>query len=304
MANDRTVAYTKDLAEVKTRVANAERILLYIHGIIGDTRVMASSARYPHFTGEIAPPSLADRYDLILTFDYENLNTSVVQTARDLKKRLSAVGLEQGHGKKLDIVAHSMGGLVSRWFIEHLGGDKIVHCLIMLGTPNKGSPWPRLEHLALTLLAIGLNSLPGLPWPANILPQLIRAIEKLNVTMEEMIEGSSVLEELSQSSDPHIPYSIIAGNTSLSSTATQPISGKEKSRFALLMHRIFSQNILHSLAGLAFFDHPNDIAVSVESIEFVPSDRSPQPQLQEIACDHLTYFTTVEALKTLIEVLS
>jgi len=120
--------------------------------------------------------------------------------------------------------------------------------------------------------------------------------------MEEMIEGSLVLEELSQSSDPHITYSIIAGNTSLYSTATLSISGKEHGRLALLMHRIFSQNISHSLAGLAFFDQPNDIAVPVESIEFVPSDRSPQPQLQEIACDHLTYFTTVEALKTLVEV--
>jgi len=303
VADDGTVTYTKELAEVKTRVANAGRILLYIHGIIGDTLCMASSARCPDFTGVSAPPPLANHYDLILTFDYENLNTSIAQTARDLKKRLRTVGLGQGHGKQLDIVAHSMGGLVSRWFIEHEGGDKIVHSLVMLGTPNNGSPWPKLEQLALTLLAIGLNSLSVIPWPANILPQLVRAIEKLNVTMEEMIEGSSVLEELSQSDDPHITYTIIAGNTSLSTAASQLIPGKEKSRFVLLMQRLFSQNLLPRLAGLAFFDKPNDIAVAVESIEFVPSDRSPQPQLQEVACDHLTYFTTEAGLRTLAEAL-
>jgi hypothetical protein len=55
---------------------------------------------------------------------------------------------------------------------------------------------------------------------------------------------------------------------------------------------------------LAFFDKPNDIAVSVESIEFVPSDRSPQPYSREVACDHLTYFTTIEVLKMLAEVLN
>ncbi|MHC4800115.1 MAG: esterase/lipase family protein, partial [Planctomycetota bacterium] len=40
---------------------------------------------------------------------------------------------------EVDIVAHSMGGLASRYCIEELGGDKYVGKLIMLGTPNHGS---------------------------------------------------------------------------------------------------------------------------------------------------------------------
>jgi len=303
VTNDGTVTYTKDPTDVRTRVANAERILLYIHGIIGDTLGMASSACCPHFTGEAAPPSLADRYDLILTFDYENLNTSIPQTAQELKRQLLEAGLPPDHGKKLDIVAHSMGGLVSRWFIEYEGGNKFVRHLIMLGTPNNGSPWPKLEQLATVLLAIGLNSLSVLSWSTNLLPQLVCVSENLNVTMREMIEGSSVLEELSQSGDPHVSYTIIAGNTSLSLAATELIPGKEKSRFALLMQRLLSQNLWHRLAGLAFFDKPNDIAVSVESIGFVPTDRSPQPYIREVACDHLTYFTTEVGLRALAEAL-
>lgn len=303
VTNDGTVTYTKDLAEVRTRVANAERILLYIHGIIGDTLGMASSARCPYFSGETAPPSLADRYDLILTFDYENLNTSIPQTAQELKRRLLEAGLLPDHRKKLDIVAHSMGGLVSRWFIEREGGNKIVRRLVMLGTPNSGSPWPKLEHMATALLTIGLNSLSVLSWSVDILPQLICAFENLNMTMGEMIEGSSVLEDLSQSSDPHVPYAIIAGNTSLSPAATELLPGQERSRFALLMQRLLSQNLWHRLAGLAFFDKPNDIAVSVESIAFVPTDRSPQPHMREVACDHLTYFMTEVGLKALAEAL-
>ena len=40
--------------------------------------------------------------------------------------------------KKVNIVAHSMGGLVAREYIEHDGGDKYVNKLIMIGTPNHG----------------------------------------------------------------------------------------------------------------------------------------------------------------------
>ena len=54
--------------------------------------------------------------------------------------------IEAGHGKTIHIVAHSMGGLVSRYFIENLGGHEIVQHLIMLGTPNSGSPWPEVQR--------------------------------------------------------------------------------------------------------------------------------------------------------------
>ena len=42
---------------------------------------------------------------------------------------------------KVNLVAHSMGGLVSRWYIEQMGGDATVNKLIMLGTPNHGSKY-------------------------------------------------------------------------------------------------------------------------------------------------------------------
>lgn len=40
---------------------------------------------------------------------------------------------------KLTLVAHSMGGLVARWFAEVLGGRDIVRQIITLGTPFAGS---------------------------------------------------------------------------------------------------------------------------------------------------------------------
>ena len=40
---------------------------------------------------------------------------------------------------KVDLVSHSMGGLVSRYYVKNLGGAATVDSLIMMGTPNYGT---------------------------------------------------------------------------------------------------------------------------------------------------------------------
>jgi pimeloyl-ACP methyl ester carboxylesterase len=45
-----------------------------------------------------------------------------------------------GNDAKLWLVCHSMGGLVARYFLEHLGGAAITRRLITLGTPHRGAP--------------------------------------------------------------------------------------------------------------------------------------------------------------------
>ena len=47
--------------------------------------------------------------------------------------------ISQEENSKVDIIAHSMGGLDARWFIEKLDGDRFVDDLITLGTPHQGS---------------------------------------------------------------------------------------------------------------------------------------------------------------------
>lgn len=45
-----------------------------------------------------------------------------------------------GSDAKLWVVCHSMGGLVARYFLEHLGGAEICRHLITIGTPHRGAP--------------------------------------------------------------------------------------------------------------------------------------------------------------------
>jgi hypothetical protein len=44
------------------------------------------------------------------------------------------------------VVGHSLGGLIARYYVTRLGGDKRVHTLVTLGTPHHGTynayAWP------------------------------------------------------------------------------------------------------------------------------------------------------------------
>jgi pimeloyl-ACP methyl ester carboxylesterase len=302
VAVDETVTYQVMEHQVKARVAQAQRIVLYIHGIIGDTESIVPSVRRAQIevNGDRLPLCDPSLYDLVLAFDYENLNTSIEDSARALKQRLEAVGLGANHGKTLHIIAHSMGGLLSRWMIEREGGHQIVNHLIMLGTPNAGSPWSNVQELVTPLLAIGLNSLATVAWPVAVIGNLmhlaslgVAGIEKIDISLDQMKPNSDFLKALSESPDPSIPYTVIAGNTSI----IQPKTDEG-------WHKI--QNFLNKLGRSAiefpFLGQPNDIAATVSSVMRIPTRTEKvdiKVDIHEIACDHLTYFTHPEGLTAL-----
>ena len=297
---DRVVSYTGGIEQVKARVAQAQQIVLYIHGILGDTQSIVPSIRTAKVEVNGIERSLADIYDLVLTFDYENLNTSLEENAKLLKQKLAAVGLGANHGKVLHIVAHSMGGLVSRWFIEREKGNQVVQHLLMLGTPNGGSPWPTVTDWALATLSIGLNNLSQITWPVPVLGMLLKAINQagklvktVDVSLEQMHPNSPFLQNLAASVDPKIPYTIIAGNTSIIPSALKPQANQKSSPLERLMQKLFNKAV-----ALPFFGQPNDIAATVNSIKSVKNEQ-PQPQIHEVACDHLVYFTNPDGLAAL-----
>lgn len=280
------VIYHNDEAYVREQVKNAKRIALYIHGIIGDTENLISTIKHPVLQADGQKVSISELYDLVLTFDYENLNTSIEQNAQHLKRRLTNVGLGENHGKELHIIAHSMGGLVSRWFIEQEGGHKFVQHLIMLGTPNAGSPWSVVEDWVKLTLGIALNSLATVAPPATVVGTLLGTLEQnIRVSLAQMNPASEFLNSLAASDDPGIPYSIIAGNTSIIPAALEEQPQKKSSILKRLQQRLFNK-----VVELPFFGVPNDIAVKVDSIKSVPIGRSHPPYIQEVPCDHMSYF--------------
>lgn len=278
--------YDKSTARIREKAISANRILLHVHGILGDTIGMSEAALIGVAMPDASGATIADRYDLLLAFDYENINTSIKDTARHLKERLSAIGLGADHGKTLHVAAHSMGGLVMRWFIEQEGGNRVVQHLVTLGTPHAGSPWPTIENWATAALAIGLNSMSQVAWPLKLLGDLAGAVEEVDVALDEMAPTSSFLKELASGSDPKIPYTLLVGNTSVIPVAVT------KGRLEALMAKLAPQRVLHNVTSLAFLNNPNDIAVAVTSAKAVSQERTPAPRTFEVACDHITFFST------------
>jgi pimeloyl-ACP methyl ester carboxylesterase len=245
--------------------------------------------------GSAASAGFAGRYDAILTFDYENLSTTIGDNARLLGERLAAVGVSPGDGRRLDIVAHSMGGLVSRWFIEMDRGNQVVRKLVMLGTRNAGSPWPRLVDWATVAMALGLNGLTGSPWPARVLRGLTAALGDPRVSLREMNPGSETLAKLSMSPDPGVPYTILTGDTSTIQAEAEPDGAVSR-----LLGRLLGTNPIYAIANPFFHKAPNDLAVSITSMTEVPGH---PPTAVAVACDHITYFSSNASLAELSKAL-
>jgi Caspase domain len=285
--------YVGDQAQVREAVAGAGRILLCVHGILGDTRGMAGWA----LAGDEGEPS---PYDAVLAFDYENLNTPIDQTADALRERLAGVGLAADHGKTLDVVAHSMGGLVGRALIERPGGQRIVSRLVTAGTPHDGSPWPGLQDFGVTALSLVLNGLGRFPWPGAVVSQglgvLVAASERIDVALDQMKPGSPLLQQLAALPDPGIPYVQLAGNQALVRE-----DGPDSSRLDRLLDRLERMGLP---LDRWFHHQPHDLAVSVASATATPTGRQPAARSLDVECDHVTYFSSDAGRAALAEALA
>ncbi len=290
---DGALTYERSKSKILEAVDKAESLVLMIHGIIGDTKGMAQSLHMALGNQGSLPEN---KIDLFLAFDYENLNTSIPETARLLKEKLVEVGLPPGHNKKLVIVAHSMGGLVSRWLIEKEGGAAMVSHLVMYGTPNNGTPWADVRDMAQAIITYGVNGAAFLqPW-FFILSGVGKLAGGTQITLKEMDADTGIYAKLNDgNNDPGIGYTIISGNT-------QDII-PDYLKTASLISRILSKTKRGSykLLDTVLFRKPNDIAASVESVRSIPGSEKwkIKPSRHTVACDHLTYFSTQAALKYL-----
>ena len=66
-------------------------------------------------------------------------------SAECLKRRVESAllrwreSLPRRHDAKVVFICHSMGGLVTRWYLERLGGAELARVVVTLGTPHRGA---------------------------------------------------------------------------------------------------------------------------------------------------------------------
>ena len=89
---------------------------------------------------------LHERYELsdlnYLEFAYDwrrDLRQAAAKLETAIDERLAVLDSYVGRAEVI-IVAHSLGGLVARWWLDHHGGTERCRGLITLGTPYRGSP--------------------------------------------------------------------------------------------------------------------------------------------------------------------
>ncbi|MEU9112610.1 alpha/beta fold hydrolase [Streptomyces sp. NPDC048483] len=70
--------------------------------------------------------------------NYSPLTCDLRKAAELLGRHVEGVCARTGH-RRVDIVGHSLGGLIARYYVQRLGGDARVRMVITLGTPHCGT---------------------------------------------------------------------------------------------------------------------------------------------------------------------
>ncbi|MFD3564896.1 lipase family alpha/beta hydrolase [Streptomyces sp. NPDC058686] len=72
------------------------------------------------------------------SLNYSPLTYDIRTAAALLARHVEEICERTGHDR-VDIVGHSLGGLIARYYVQRLGGDLRVRTLVSLGTPHSGT---------------------------------------------------------------------------------------------------------------------------------------------------------------------
>lgn len=103
--------------------------ILFVHGYGG------SSANWDNMKSRF----LADGWQDVELYSYTySFLASNASTATEIKNQVDAI-LKKTGATKVDIIAHSMGSVSSRYYLKNLGGSSKVDAWVSLGGPNHGT---------------------------------------------------------------------------------------------------------------------------------------------------------------------
>jgi hypothetical protein len=104
--------------------------VLLVHGLVDNRSVFSVMCRSLRRRG----------FAHVGTWNYSPLLTDIATGAADLGAQIERICEQTGHDQ-VHVVGHSLGGLISRYYVQRLGGDRRVASLVTLGTPHSGSLW-------------------------------------------------------------------------------------------------------------------------------------------------------------------
>jgi hypothetical protein len=102
--------------------------VLLLHGFVDNRSVFALLRRSLRRHG----------WKHVMALNYSPLTCDIRTAAALLGRHVERICEQTGHDQ-VDIVGHSLGGLVARYYAQRLAGDHRVRTLVTLGTPHAGT---------------------------------------------------------------------------------------------------------------------------------------------------------------------
>jgi len=108
----------------RTPPRREQRTVVLIHGYLSNRSTLLPLAGYLRWRG----------FSQVLSFDYassEGVERGAIALRDYLRRHV--------RGGRIDLVCHSLGGLVARVYLQQLGGARRVDRCITIGTPHRGT---------------------------------------------------------------------------------------------------------------------------------------------------------------------
>ncbi|HEX6757985.1 MAG TPA: alpha/beta fold hydrolase [Propionibacteriaceae bacterium] len=106
----------------------AETPILLVHGIIDNHAIFTVMERALRRRG----------FQTLSAYDYGLLTRDIPRSAVRLGDAIENLCAATGY-ERIHVIGHSLGGLIARYYVQRLAGDRHVHTLVTLGTPHQGT---------------------------------------------------------------------------------------------------------------------------------------------------------------------
>ncbi|QAA80448.1 hypothetical protein EI546_01310 [Aequorivita sp. H23M31] len=178
--NDGTVTYNE-----VGNISPNDKIAVFVHGLFSTPDTWKSFI--PEFKNKTN-----FNYTRIMTFGYDS-SINIDQNGQKLAELINS----KFSGIKVDLIGHSMGGLVSRSAIENHNADIQVNNLITLGSPHKGSPLAVARYLLGYLIAYDN-------------PLSLKFYNDYTQGIQDLEPSSNFIQNLENNQESPVPYYAIS----------------------------------------------------------------------------------------------